>query len=380
MIKLFLYTTLIFNLFGIFLWCYAGRAEFEIFYPFLVSTILFILIVELKTANTINSLPHSKDLLVNIPEKNLPILNAYLLAVIAIGYLFFLEGIPLFSENPDEQRFIQRKSPLIASSWRVLYFVFPVVAVIFLNKLELKNEPKISLFITLIIFIGLVLSGSKAAPLFTLIFIFLYYYYFKKFDLLFALPLIAFLISLGIFSAIILTSLNMNESLYIATIALFGRMTLGAGEGYLLAHEYVNSYGMGLGFFTILKPLYTLLGTLRLIPKSDYTEDSGVFIAYEYRGLENNASFTFTFPGLGYLEFGYLGMLFYTVVFAYFIGVFINSFYKDTNPISKLIKLFLIFNMWYLLDWGFIDGFIVFLLLYITIFWMGFSTAKNIYR
>ncbi len=380
MIKLFLYTTLIFNLFGIFLWCYVGRAEFEIFYPFLVSTILFILIVELKTANTINSLPHSKDLLVNIPEKNLPILNAYLLAVIAIGYLFFLEGIPLFSENPDEQRFIQRKSPLIASSWRVLYFVFPVVAVIFLNKLELKNEPKISLFITLIIFIGLVLSGSKAAPLFTLIFIFLYYYYFKKFDLLFALPLIAFLISLGIFSAIILTSLNMNESLYIATIALFGRMTLGAGEGYLLAHEYVNSYGMGLGFFTILKPLYTLLGTLRLIPKSDYTEDSGVFIAYEYRGLENNASFTFTFPGLGYLEFGYLGMLFYTVVFAYFIGVFINSFYKDTNPISKLIKLFLIFNMWYLLDWGFIDGFIVFLLLYITIFWMGFSTAKNIYR
>ena len=117
-----------------------------------------------------------------------------------------------------------------------------------------------------------------------------------------------------------------------------------------------------------------------MIPKSDYTEDSGVFIAYEYRGLENNASFTFTFPGLGYLEFGYLGMLFYTVVFAYFIGVFINSFYKDTNPISKLIKLFLIFNMWYLLDWGFIDGFIVFLLLYITIFWMGFSTAKNIYR
>tara|TARA_A100001015_G_C15035262_1_gene735794 strand:- start:2239 stop:3381 length:1143 start_codon:yes stop_codon:yes gene_type:complete len=380
MIKLFLYTTLIFNLFGIFLWCYVGRAGFEIFYPFLISTILFILIVELKTANTINSLPHSKDLFVNIPEKNLPILNAYLLAVIGIGYLFFLEGIPLLSENPDEQRFIQRKSPLIASSWRVLYFVFPVVAVIFLNKLELKNEPKISLFITLIIFIGLVLSGSKAAPLFTLIFIFLYYYYFKKFDLLFALPLIAFLISLGIFFAIILTSFNMNESFYIATIALFGRMTLGAGEGYLLAHEYVNSYGMGLGFFTILKPLYTLLGTFRLIPKSDYTEDSGVFIAYEYRGLENNASFTFTFPGLGYLEFGYLGMLFYTVVFAYFIGVFINSFYKDTNPISKLIKLFLIFNMWYLLDWGFIDGFIVFLLLYITIFWMGFSTAKNIYR
>ena len=361
-------------------------------YFFIFGIISKLFISKLKSIRGIYKI--TKKSLNNNTHKYVQITLFVTFILIIFGSLYYSVGIPIFSNDPDNVRFEQQNIPGFGLLYRLIYWSIPTVLLILLliNKEKKILSVKIIFpFIFIIALLLILLGGSKSAVLHFMLPFFLYWAY--SVNKITIYGYIKFYISfiISFFIIIYMFMINSGTSNIQKAFSIFiYRITLGAAEGLkLILTDYVKYNGLGYGWYTFIKPLYTFAGSFRLINKSVLTMDTGNYIGIYYRGPDNLAPFTYTILGQGYLDFGYLGMFAIAFIFGYLLYSIYLKIKQLNNKNYKLFSYYILFD-WLLISlasWGYIDGWIFFAVIYVVLpilmiklFYLIIPSVKKLYK
>lgn len=303
-----------------------------------------------------------------------------------IGLYYFSAGIPMFAKDPDLARFQQQNLPFFGMLFRVIYWVLPMFSVLLISLVKKHHTTKIRLFSVVFCFISLILvifCGSKGAILeFVLVHLMFFSYNGYRFFTPRRIIVLTLCIAIAIYILLMITA-RYSGSIDVEKAAsiIFVRITTGAAEGFNnIVNYYTKQFGYGFGWFTFVKTFYTLGGTLRLVPKSKFTYDSGNFIALYFRGSNNLAPYTYTILGEGFLDFGIFGLVLYSLCFSW-ITSFVHFKLKSKMAIYSKNRVFLLAFGWSLVtlaSWGYIDGWFVYSFLTLFGAWFLINTFDKI--
>jgi len=269
------------------------------------------------------------------------------------------------SSSFDDARFVVRASPFFGFASRVTYW-WPIVLMPYLVYSYQVDMRRSTLFAIFVLLASSMASGSKAgvvwlvvSMIFTARVLGVSGYVTKRIDrLLWTAMLIAVLGLVALFYVL-------SDDWESALGGFIFRVGFGAVEGLQFALDYKLRNQITFPYFSIYRPLELLGATFRIIEKNYYTGDTGVYLA-RYFGRENdNASYTISAPGLFYMEGGVLEM----VIGSFLLSAIFYFIIKKMNS-EKNIFLRLSFVSWlivflHFLDWGWMDGIIVFSILYV---------------
>lgn len=283
----------------------------------------------------------------------------------------------------DLARFKIRELPFTGFLSRINYWwplsVAPLIA--WLSLTNYKNKKyKVAFIIILMIFVE-ISSGSKAGIIwFMMVFYVSSIYFskrlFRKSNISFFKFLLYTLFGLaGLFGLFYLYGDGTMES---AISGLFHRITYGAIEGIVFVENYVSKEGESFPDFTLVKPIILFLTTFRLLEKDYFVVDSGVFLARYFNRDNDNASYTFSWIGLGYLELGELGIYLYLIILIIILILIFHKINNSKNPlmISMYISILVLYS--HFLDWGWIDGILVFASIYVFLLYSLIIPLKGL--
>lgn len=310
--------------------------------------------------------------------KKLQIVFFLSVVFLIVGAFYYSRGAPVFSANPDYMRFKQQTIPFYGFVYRTIYWILPCISIMLLfftdyyRSLYLKYYSYVYI---LMVFLLINLTGSKGAVLHLIVLYGLYFSYksnnkfSRRIKFMFVNSLKYLLI--GIVSLYIVLSLTMinsgKDNISDAFSIILDRLTAGSAEGFAkITTDFVETHGFGKGWYTFIKPFYTMGGTLRLIPKNELTADTGSLVARVYRGDDNLAPLTFTIFGEGYLDFGLMGIIIYGFIFGFIMYLFFELARSNRNNFSYVIIVGIEWTLISLASWGYIDGWIVFALIYVV--------------
>jgi len=301
------------------------------------------------------------------------VLLAFFFLVIAFAY--YLNGVPMLSENPDLARFEQQNMPLGGVLFRVIYWVLPFFSILLMHVYKDDESRRYQRLFFILSLIAVFLCGSKGA---LMQFILCHLIYFRYVGInIFSTSRIVYLTVVATFvvaGTIYLTAKYSESDDYMqAANILYSRVTTGAGEGfYIVATDYVPINGYGGGWFTFVKPVYTFGSTLRILPKNELSFDSGNYIGMHYRGIHNLAPYTYTIFGQGYLDFGFFGAVAFSSLFALVVSGVHFAILSEKNPVKKCFKISVGWSLISLANWGYLDGWFVYSFLMITVaYWLS---------
>jgi len=283
-----------------------------------------------------------------------------------IGSIYFISGVPMFSEDPDRVRFEQQNIPLMGFVFRIIYWVLPFLSVLnfHFERISVSNRSsRFSILFSVCVFVFCFLCGSKGAVIqFLLVHLMYLGYTGYNFLKLGRIILLCFFGVLTFYFVLLATQYYSGaEDLNKASEILFVRLSQGSGEGYYkIVAEYTSVFGFGGGWYTFAKPLYTLGATLKITSKSILSVDSGTYIAAFFRGPYNLAPYTYTIFGQGYLDFGFSGSLLYAGSFGIFVNHINSSIQREINSIMKCFKIAFGWSLISLANWGYIDGWLAY--------------------
>lgn len=304
-------------------------------------------------------------------KKELQVTFALLLLFSFLGLLYYSKGIPVFSVNPDRVRFEQQNIPFFGFLYRINYWTLPYLVLVFLFLCERRKKNVfckiVFVFFLLLTFFLNVLTGSKGAIIHYALLFLLYFSYMNKIKKGVHYVYLGVFCILSFFVILKMFQINSGVNSFKEAFFIFlYRITLGSAEGiHLIMTDFTEIFGYGFGWFSFIKPIYTFLGTLRIIEKGPLTMDTGNFIGIYYRGYDNLAPFTYTILAQGYLDFGKMGLVMYGFIFGFILHQ--NYIRIIRNKDNFRFVQFVTYD-WLLIalaSWGYIDGWITFAFIYI---------------
>lgn len=294
-----------------------------------------------------------------------------------ISFIFLISQVSF-----DDARFLIRELPFTGFLSRINYW-WPIALAPFIalySTLKLYSKMKVFL-IFLILVLAEFSSGSKAGVVWLFLTFYLTNIYFQLFfygKSRQTFTTIGFYLVISLSLPLTLFYAFGDGTLESAFSGFAHRLTYGAIEGIFFVKEYVEGYGTSFPHFSIERPLILLFTTLRIFDKDYLTVDSGVYLARMFGRENDNASYTFSWLGLGYLELGYWGVVALFMILVVVIFLFFVAFSKLKSPIWIAFNVPFIVVCAHFLDWGWVDGIIVFATLYVITLFMIFAFFKLI--
>ncbi|MEJ2743342.1 MAG: hypothetical protein P8176_12890, partial [Gammaproteobacteria bacterium] len=364
---------LFFNAIGVYLWSSSG--DMWVFGVFAISFAIFLATATVTYALLCDQFQTNKTKTVPLPLLgNRYLFLGFVIILLMLSTFYFRNGIPAFAgDDADYFRFQLQNKPGNGFLFRITYWMLAPATALLLELTARDTSRRFSTLCWLCVLYAFSLTifcGSKAAAVH---FIGLHYFWFiirKKKARLKLLPLLKLgtILTCSLLISAWLAASYTGKSISSGIEQIGDRLTRGAGEGFYKAlSNFIPEHGLGEGHYTFQKPLYTLGGTFRIIEKSDLTQDTGIVLAVPYRGPQNLACFTFTRPGLGYIDFGLTGAYLYSLIAG--LGTALATFLALSAKPWVLSRCALIFT-WaftHLLDWGFIDGWIAYCFIYLLV-------------
>ncbi len=309
--------------------------------------------------------------------KKLQIVLFLSVVFLIVGAFYYSRGAPVFSANPDYTRFKQQTIPFYGFVYRTIYWILPCVSIMLLFLADYYRSQYLKYYAyvyILMVFLLINLTGSKGAVLHLIVLYGLYFSYkssnrfSRRIKFVFVNSFKYLLVAvISLYIVLSLTMINSGkDNISDAFFIILNRLTAGSAEGFAkITTDFVETHGFGKGWYTFVKPFYTMGGTLRLIPKNELTADTGSLVARVYRGDDNLAPLTFTIFGEGYLDFGLLGIIIYGFIFGFIIYLFFELARSNRNNFSYVFIVGVEWTLISLASWGYVDGWIVFALIYI---------------
>jgi len=280
----------------------------------------------------------------------LSILLGFLVIFLISSLLFIKGGIPLFSPDANEKRFtIANGAGLFARMLKFgLTFSLILIAVYFYTFKNSNKKIKYLYFFSIVITITyFIFLGNKGALLGVFIILFVIYTTFyespKRFtkNLLFLTVFLIMSFIAAIFIASKILSISLEESFWL----IMYRATVMAGMGFFqMVHDFVPVKGFqyGLGH---LNGFYDLLATFRIMPRGEHTF-LGLELSYFMAGLPVDTSIfvypiTITIFADFYYEFGLIGIVAGSILFAYFSLWIYKQVKTSKNLFTKSFFLYL---------------------------------------
>lgn len=311
--------------------------------------------------------PVMADIHTAAAQKNAIMLCALLLII--LGGIFSVYGLFFFwgkSGAADVERFLIRQIPMFGLMLRVIFFSLPALCVVVIyDYARVGIHPIFLWLLCLITLVFCALSGSKqsaltAAGLFALA-IFYGGYRLKIWHYVAMAGASMLIIALTLFVVMFLVGLH---NPFAVIPQLLYRATAGAAEGLynIVDGSYAYYKGFGYGWYTLVKPIYTLGATLRFLGKGPLAGDSGYLISSFYRGPDLQTGYTYSIVGHGYLEGGIAGVV--IICFLYgLVLAFVDIKAGETSRLFTRYKAFWVSTGWGLIilsDWGFFDGWLIY--------------------
>ena len=282
-------------------------------------------------------------------------------AALTMGVKFF-QLVPV--HGADDARFILRSFPGFGFASRVVYW-WPIVLAPFVLLYKVQRKNGLGNVLILILFCSALFSGSKAGIVWLSVSFLtsLHALNTSGYEIGKEKKIVFFIM---IFSVVSMAGIwvFLSEDLGSALGGFLFRVTYGAVEGIDYVFLYYDSKGASFPYFTIQRPFEELATTFRLMEKTYFSGDTGVYLARYFNRVNDNASYTISAVGLAYLEGGVAGLFFlFTSLLVWIYLTF--KFFNSRQVITRLIcvSLFIVYSHW--LDWGWIDGIIVFSILYV---------------
>jgi len=284
-------------------------------------------------------------------------------AALAMGVKFF-QLVP--AHGADDARFIVRSLPGFGFASRVIYW-WPIVLAPFVLLYQVQRKSRSGYVLIFLLFFTALFSGSKAGIVWLSIsfFISLHALNTSGYEVGKEKKIVVFIMLFSVFSMVAIW-IFLSEDLVSALGGFLFRVTYGAVEGIDYVVLYYESNGPSFPYFTLQRPFEELATTFRLMEKTYLSGDTGVYLARYFERVNDKAGYTISAFGLAYLEGGVAGLFF---VFATLLSwVYLTfKFFNSNQIITRLIcvSLFIVYSHW--LDWGWIDGIIVFSGIYVLI-------------
>lgn len=280
----------------------------------------------------------------------------------------FAMGAKLFQMTqiygPDDARFIVRSLPGFGFASRIVYW-WPIVLAPFVLLYSLQRKSLFSYLLIFCLFLTALFSGSKAGIVWLAISFLISLYALKSagYEVEREKKIVSYLI---IFSVLSMAGIwvFLSEDLVSALGGFIFRLTYGAVEGIDFAVMYYESKGSSFPYFSIQRPLEEFATSFRLMDKTFFSGDTGVYLARYFDRVNENASYTISIVGLAFLEGGFVGLFFiFATLFPWTYIVW--KFFKSSKMVSRLIcvSAFIIYAHW--LDWGWVDGILMFSIIYV---------------
>ena len=284
-------------------------------------------------------------------------------AALTMGVKFF-QLVPV--HGADDARFIVRSLPGFGFASRVVYW-WPIVLAPFVLLYQVQRKNRSGYVLILLLFFAALFSGSKAGIVWLSISFLASlhalntsgYEVGKEKKIVFFILIFSLISMAGIW-------VLLSEDLVSALGGFLFRVTYGAVEGIEYVVLYYDSKGASFPYFTIQRPFEELATTFRLMEKTYLSGDTGVYLARYFDRVNDKASYTISVVGLAYLEGGLAGLFFlFTTLLVWVYLTF--KFFNSSQVITRLIcvSLFIVYSHW--LDWGWMDGIIVFSIIYVLI-------------
>lgn len=268
--------------------------------------------------------------------------------------------------GPDDARFIARSLPGFGFASRVVYW-WPIVLAPFVLLYSLQRKSLLSYLLIFCLFLSALFSGSKAGIIWLAISFLVSLYALKSagYDVKKERKIVTYLIIFAVFSMAGIW-VFLSEDLVSAFGGFVFRVTYGAVEGIDYVMMYYESNGSSFPYFSIQKPFEEIASTFRLIEKTYFSGDTGVYLARYFDRANDNASYTISIVGLAYLEGGVAGLLFIFVSLLLWIYL-VSMFFRSKHLINRLTSASAFIVFAHFLDWGWVDGIFVFSILYVLL-------------
>ena len=284
-------------------------------------------------------------------------------AALTMGVKFF-QLVPV--HGADDARLIVRSLPGFGFASRVVYW-WPIVLAPFVLLYQVQRKNRSGYVLIFLLFLSALFSGSKAGIVWLSISFLASlhalntsgYEVGKEKKIVFFILIFSMISMAGIW-------VLLSEDLVSALSGFLFRVTYGAVEGIEYVVLYYDSKGASFPYFTIQRPFEELATTFRLMEKTYLSGDTGVYLARYFDRVNDKASYTISVVGIAYLEGGVAGLFFpFAILLVWVYLTF--KFFNSSQVITRLIcvSLFIVYSHW--LDWGWIDGIIVFSIIYVLI-------------
>lgn len=268
--------------------------------------------------------------------------------------------------GPDDARFIARSLPGFGFASRIVYW-WPIVLAPFVLLYSLQRKSFLSYLLILCLFLTALFSGSKGGIIWLAISFLVSLCALKSsgYDVKKEKKIVFYLI---IFSVISMAGIwvFLSEDLVSAFGGFLFRVTYGAVEGIDYVMLYHESNGSSFPYFSIQRPLEEIASTFRLIEKTYFSGDTGVYLARYFDRANDNAGYTISIVGIAFLEGGVAGLFFIFATLLLWIYL-VWTFFRSKYVIKRLTSASAFIVYAHFLDWGFIDGILVFSILYVVL-------------
>lgn len=274
------------------------------------------------------------------------IFSLVLIAVLLYSFVDYY--IPLFSANSQVAKI---QFAVGRGIFMRLFKIFiPIISMFYVSYLIFNNPSKVKKILTVMVIITLLilsfLTAYKAWPAFTLVLMFLTYYYTKKNArvLYFGITIL-----LSIASSMLITFFIYRQDLITTNIFLFGRLTQDQVLPVIKCIEIAQRDGLRWGS-TFLTDFQYMLGTLRIMDRP-----ATVFAVEIYNRLYGFNPNSFTAPtgfiGEVYVNFGVIGLFVFSILFGFIVYAIHRKACGKTRAYSKIFYIYLLFLFLYM-TWG----------------------------
>lgn len=271
-----------------------------------------------------------------------------LVLIASLLYSFVDYYIPLFSANSQVAKI---QFAIGRGIFMRLFKIFiPITTMFYVSYLIFNNPSKVKKILTVMVILTLLilsfLTAYKAWPAFTLVLMFLTYYYSKKNArvLYFCVTVL-----LSIVSSMLITFFIYRQDLITTNIFLFGRLTQDQVLPVIKCVEIAQRDGFRWGS-TFLTDFQYMLGTLRIMDRP-----ATVFAVEIYNRLygfnPNNFTAPTGFVGEVYVNFGFIGLLIFSILFGFVVYAIHRKACGRAHAYSKIFHIYLLFLFLYM-TWG----------------------------
>lgn len=347
-----------FSLYGI-----VGRTEYLIFFVSNAFLAVFLLLIWWRRAKK-GSAP------IYVSRGNRLVLATLLPAILTILFALIMYSqliVVSKSLNFDDARFLVRASPFFGFASRIVYW-WPIVVAPFALYCVHVNKKFLGWSLIILLMLSSMASGSKAGVVWFVVSMLLGLNVLKRNGLDTGVAE-KILVVLSALSVVLMGALFFvfSEDAESAWGGFLFRVGYGAVEGGDFALKYYDEKGPTFPYFLVERPLELLATTFRIIEKNYFSGDTGVYLA-RYFGRENdNASYTISSVGLFYMEAGYFGIVIGVLVVLRVWAAILKKYFRSKSLMHRLYAVSWIIVFLHFLDWGWMDGILVFSIIYVAL-------------